>query len=106
MTKEVELVHLKCLESRLDYLTSAMTNLTKRLMGEGTGHAMEYEELSVQNVLTAAQNAIVSIAKKVEDNVLHIITMPVIMPPSTTPKNPIANPPGTLCRVPNALVIK
>ena len=40
--KEVELVHCKCLESRLDQLTSAMTSLTKRLMGKGTRQAMEY----------------------------------------------------------------
>ena len=57
-----------------------MTSLTKRLTGEGTGQAMEYEEELVHNVLTAAQNAIVSIAKKVKDNVLHVMTVLVIVP--------------------------
>ena len=49
-----------------------MTSLTKRLTGKGTRQAMEYEEESVHNVPTAASNAIVSVAKKVEDNVLHV----------------------------------
>ena len=75
-------------------------------MGKGTRQAMEYKEESVPNVLTAARNAITSIAKKVEDNVLHVMTTPVITPPSAMPKNPVANPLGTLPRVPNALVIK
>ena len=104
--KEVKLAHYKCLESRLDQLTSAMTSLTKRLMGEGTGQAMDYKEELVDNVLTASQNAIVSMAKKVEDNVLHLMTMPVITPPSTMLKTPAANPPHALLRAPNALVIK
>ena len=43
MPKEVELVHRKCLESRLDQLTSVMTSLTERLTGKGTRQAMEYE---------------------------------------------------------------
>ena len=34
--EEVKLVHYKCLESRLEKLISTMTNLIKRLMGEGT----------------------------------------------------------------------
>ena len=75
-------------------------------MGKGTGQAMEYEEELVHNVPTAALNAIVSMAKKIEDNVLCIMTMPVIMPPSAKPKNPIANPLGALLKAPNALVIK
>ena len=52
--KEVELLHHKCLKYRLNQLTLAMTSLTKRLMGKGTRQAMEYEEESVHNVLTAA----------------------------------------------------
>ena len=67
---------------------------------------MEYEEESVHNMPTAAQNAIVSIAKKVEDNVLHVITTPVIMLPSAAQKTPEANLLGVLPKVPNALVIK
>ena len=51
-----------------------MTSLTERLTGKGTGQAMEYEEESVHNVLTAAHNAVVSMAKKVEDNVLCVMT--------------------------------
>ena len=75
-------------------------------MGEGTRQAMEYEEELVHNVSTAAHNAIVSVAKKVKDNVLRVMTAPVVMPPSATPKTPEANPPGILPKVPNALVIK
>ena len=67
---------------------------------------MEYEEESVHNVLTAAQNAMVSIGKKVEDNVLCEMTAPVIMPPYAMLKTPVSNPPGVLPRVPNTLVIK
>ena len=33
--KEVEQVHCKHLESKLDQLTLAMTNLAERLVGEG-----------------------------------------------------------------------
>ena len=83
-----------------------MTSLTKRLTGEGTGQAMEYEEESVHNALTAAGNAVVSVAKKVEDNVLRVMTVPVVMPPSAAPNTPEANPPGVLPKAPNALVIK
>ena len=74
MLKEVELGNRKHPESRLDQLTSEMTNLIERLTGKAIGQAMEYEEESVHNVLTAAQNAIVSIAKKVKDNILHMMT--------------------------------
>ena len=82
-----------------------MTSLTKRLTGKGTGQAMEYEEKSVHNVPTAARNAIVSMAKKVEDNVLRVMTAPVVTPQSAAPKTPEANPPGVLSKAPNALVI-
>ena len=51
-------------------------------------------------------NAIISIAKKVEDNVLHVMTTLVIMLPSAVPKAPATNPPSTLLRAPNALVHK
>ena len=71
MPKEVDLVHCKCLESRLDQLTSAMTSLTKRLTGKGARQMMKYEEEFMYNVPTAAHNAVVSIAKKVEDNVMQ-----------------------------------
>ena len=106
MPKEVELAHHKHLESRLEQLTSAMTSLTERLTGEGTGQAMEYEEESVHNVPMAARNAVVSVAKKVEDNVLCVMTALVITLPSTAAKTPEANPLGVLPKAPNALVIK
>ena len=83
-----------------------MTSLTKRLTGKGTRQAMEYKEESVHNVLTASQNAIVSMAKKAEDNILRVMTVPVIIPPSATPKIPEANLLGVLPKAPNALVIK
>ena len=69
----------------------AMTSLIKRLMGKGTGQAREYKEESVRNVPTVARNVIVSIAKKDEDNILHVMTTPVIMPPSTMPKSLATN---------------
>ena len=83
-----------------------MTSLTKRLTGEGTGQAMEYKKELVHNMPTAARNAIVSVAKKVKDNVLHVMTALVVMPPSAMPKIPEANLLGILPKVPNALVIK
>ena len=55
---------------------------------------------------TAAYNAIVSMAKKVEDNVLRVMTTPVVTPPSAAPKTPEANPLGILPKAPNALIIK
>ena len=83
-----------------------MTSLTERLTGEGTGQAIEYEEESVHNALTAARNAIVSVAKKVEDNILSVMTALVVTPPSTAPKTPEADPLGVLPKALNALVIK
>ena len=106
MPEEVELAHHKCLESRLDQLTSAMTRLTERLTGEGTGQVMEYEEELVHNVPMTAWNAIISVAKNIEDNVLHMMIIPVIAPQSTMLQNPAGNLLHTLLRVPNALVIK
>ena len=67
---------------------------------------MEYEEESVHNTPTAACNAVVSVAKKVEDNVLRVMTAPVIMSPSAVPTTPKADLPGVLLKAPNALVIK
>ena len=83
-----------------------MTSLTERLTGKGTGQAMEYKEESVHNAPTAACNAIISMANKVEDNVLRVMTVPVIMPPSAAPTTPEADPPGILPKAPNTLVIK
>ena len=53
-------------------------------MGKGTWQAMEYKEELVHNVPVAAWNAIVSVAKKVEDNVLHMMTTLVIVPHPTS----------------------
>ena len=83
-----------------------MTSLTERLTGKGTGQAMEYEEESVHNALMAAHNAVMSMAKKVEDNLLCVMTVPVVTPPSTMPNTPEADPLGVLPKAPNALVIK
>ena len=106
MPEEVELVHCKRLESRLDQLTSAMTSLTERLTGEGTRQVMEHNKESVYNMPTTAWNAIVSVANKVEKNVLHVMTMPVITLPSAVPKSPTTNPLSALLRAPNAPIIK
>ena len=67
---------------------------------------MEYEEKLVHNAPTAARNTIISVAKKVEDNVLRVMTVPVITPPSAAPTTPEADLPGVLPKVPNALIIK
>ena len=75
-------------------------------MGRSTRQAMEYEEELVHNMPMAVQNAIVSIAKKVKDNVLHMMTTLVIVPQSVIPQTQVANLLHTLFRVPNALVIK
>ena len=91
--------------SRLDQLTLAMTSLTERLAGEGTRQSMEYEE-SVHNVPAIAQNAIVSMTKKVEDNVLHIKIVPMIELQPATPQNPVTKLLHTLLKVPNTLAIK
>ena len=83
-----------------------MTSQTERLMGEGTGQVMKYEQESVHKMLMAAQNAIVSIAKKVKDNVLCVVTMLVIAPQSTMLQIPVANPLHALLRANSALIIK
>ena len=72
---------------------------------------MEYEEELVHNALAIArallaQNANVSLAKRVEDNTLNVITAPVIALQPTMPQDPAANPLCTLLKAPNALVIK
>ena len=60
----------------------------------------------MHNTPMAARNAIVSVAKKVEDNVLRVMTVPVVTPPSAVPTTQEANPPGVLPKAPNALIIK
>ena len=56
-----------------------MTSLNERLAGEGTTQDVQYEEESVHNALVIAQNTVISVIKKVKDNVLCIITAPVIV---------------------------
>ena len=68
-----------------------MTSLTKRLTGKGAGQAMEYKEESVNNMPTSARTATVSIAKKVEDNIFHMVSTPVITLPYHA-KNPSGQP--------------
>ena len=74
---------------------------------------MEYEEESVHNAPMSARNAVISVAKKVEDNVLRVMTAPVVTrshgrhtPPSAAPTTQEADSPGVLPKAPNALVIK
>ena len=67
---------------------------------------MEYKEELVHSVLMATRNIIVSITKKVEDNVLHVMTILVIVLQSAAPQNPVVNPPCALLRAPNAIVIR
>ena len=62
-----------------------MMNLTERLAGKGTRQDIEYKEESVHDILAIAQNAIVLVAKKVEGNILHMMTAPVAMPQPTAP---------------------
>ena len=49
-------------------------------MDKGTGHVMEYKEELVHNILAISWNAILSMANKVKDNVLHMMTALVDMP--------------------------
>ena len=67
---------------------------------------MEYKEELVHNALMAARNAVMSMAKKVKDNVLHVMTAPVVTLPSAVPTTQEADSPGVLPKAPNALVIK
>ena len=83
-----------------------ITSLTKRLVGEGTSQDIEYKQEVVQNTPSIAQNTVVSVAKKVEDNVLHMMTAPVVALQPTVPQAPMVNPLCALLKAPNALVIK
>ena len=55
-----------------------MTSLIKRLKGKSTKHEMEYKEKSLPNAPAVAWNAVVSMASKFEDNILWVMTTPVI----------------------------
>ena len=80
MPEELEGVHCKCFESCIDQPTLVITSPMERLEGEGMGKAMEYKEESMHNASIFAQNAVVLATSKEEDNVLHIIMVPVIIP--------------------------
>ena len=54
-------------------------HLTERLAGKGTRKDMEYEEELVHNGLAIAWDNIITVAKKVEDSMLYVITAAVIM---------------------------
>ena len=75
-------------------------------MCKGIRQVMEYEEEWVHNMPMVARNPVVSMAKKVKDNVLHVMIALVVTLLSTTLKTPEANPPGVLPKAPNALIIK
>ena len=66
MLKEVEWVHHKHLQSRLDWLISVITSFTERLASKGARHDIEYEEELVHSVPAVACNAV---ASKVKDNI-------------------------------------
>ena len=83
-----------------------MMSLTERLVGEGTSQDTDYKEELVDNALAIAQSTIVSVAKKVEDNVLCMMTTPVFVPQPTVLQNPAANLPCALLKAPNALSTK
>ena len=83
-----------------------MTSITKRLVNKGTRHALKYEEELVHSAMAVSQNAIICMAKKVEDNVLLVMTVPVYAPQPITAQNPVATPLCTLLKAPNALIIK
>ena len=83
-----------------------MTKLTKSLVGEGIGEDIEFEEELLHNAPVVTHNAVVSISLKLEDNVLQVITMLAIVIQPAISSKPAANPPCTLLKVANALVIK
>ena len=60
----------------------------------------------MHNAPTVAQNTMVSVARKVEDNILRVMATPVIAPQHATPPNPVTNPLYALLKVLSALVIK
>ena len=60
----------------------------------------------MHNVPAIAWNAVVSIAQKVEDNILWVLTPPVIILPPITLSNPAASPLHILLKAPYALIIK
>ena len=67
---------------------------------------MEFSEELVHNVPAVAQNTIMSVAKKVKDNVLCMMTALVIAQHLATLQNPVVNPQFALLKVPNTLVIE
>ena len=60
----------------------------------------------MHNVVAIPLNAVISVAKKVEDNVLCIMTALAIVLQPTTLQNPVASPLRSMLKAPNTLVIK
>ena len=89
--KEVEWMHYKCLESRLNQLTSAISSLSKRLAGKDIEKDMEYEEKLVHHAPIFIYNPVVFIASRVKDNIMNIMIVSVIALQSTAPSNPMGN---------------
>ena len=83
-----------------------MSNLTERLVGKGTGQEIEYEQESVHSLPAAAHNLLVSADLKVKDNILWVMTSPLIALKAAAPSNPAARLLHTLLKAPNALLIK
>ena len=66
---------------------------------------MEHKEELVHNAPAIAQNAVMSMARKVKDIVLHRMTALVIIPQPATLQNPVAHKLCILLKVPNTLFI-
>ena len=88
-------------------MTSEISSITKRLEGKGTGILLiKYKEDLVCNALAVAWNAVMLLALKVEDNVLHIMIVPAIAPQLDALSNSLAKLPCTFFKVLHALIIK
>ena len=87
-------------------MTLVITSLTERLVEKSTEQDIEYEEELVHNAPAITQNAIILVALKVKDNVLHIMAVPFFIPQPIVPANTVAKPPHALPKVLNALIIK
>ena len=83
-----------------------MTSLIERLAGKGTGKTTKYQEELVYNAPTVVQNTAMSIAKKAENNILHVMIVSVIVLLPDVLQNTPAKIPHGLLKVPSTLVIK
>ena len=60
----------------------------------------------MHNVLAIAWNAVMSVASKVEDSILWMMTMLVIVPQPAMPSNPVTNLLHALLKALKSLIIK